>query len=128
MGTEATHVTRMLNRWRMIIMIIRGAMSQRDIKRTPDAGRSQIRPINSRKTMRPFLLKQKMKVKHKTKKQIMKFLTHTTGDSRRQQKGISLGMPVLLVICITQQRRYNEQRNRKQKVRSARLSQCVALT
>ena len=61
-------------------------------ERTPDAGRSQIRPINSRKTMRPFLRKQMTKVKHKTKKQITKFLTHTTGDSRRQQKGISLGM------------------------------------
>ena len=62
-------------------------------KRTPDAGRSQIMPTNSRKTTRPFLFKQKTKVKHKTKKQITKFLTHTTGDSRRQQKGISLEMP-----------------------------------
>ena len=92
METEATHVTRMQNRRRMIIMLIRGAMSQRGIKRTPDAGRSQIMPTNSRKTTRPFLFKQKTKVKHKTKKQITKFLTHMTGDSRRQQKGISLEM------------------------------------
>ena len=90
METEATNVSGMKDRRRVIMMITRGAISQRGIKRTPDADRSQIRPINSRKTTRPFLRKHKAKVNNETRQQTTKSPTLQDGDSRRQKKGISV--------------------------------------
>ena len=57
MQTEATHVTRMKNRRRVIMMIIPGAISQRGIKRTPDEA-----AINSQGT--ECVAKESVRVKH----------------------------------------------------------------
>ena len=128
METEAAHVTRMQNRRRMIIMIILGAISQRGIKRTPDEAAiniaQQLAPIK----ISTFLRKHKAKVNNEIRKQITKFPTHGMEISGELNNRCPSEMHVLLVICVTQQSRYIEQRNRKHKVLMARLSQCVAFT
>ena len=102
METEATHVTRVLNRRRVIMMITRGAISQRGIKRTPDADRSQIRPINSRKTTRPFLRKNKTKVNNETRKQITKSPTHRMEIPDDKKKESLCGCDLVCENCISQ--------------------------
>ena len=59
MATEATNVPRMKNRRRVIMVIIPGAISQRGIKRTPDAAAIHIAIKTSRKNNAGFLEKQK---------------------------------------------------------------------
>ena len=106
METEAAHVTRMQNRRSMIIMIILGAISQRGIKRTPDEAAiniaQQLAPIK----IGTFLRKHKAKVNNEIRKQITKFPTHGMEISGELNNRCPSEMPVLLVICVTQQRRY----------------------
>ena len=128
MDTEAAHVTRMQNRRSMIIMIILGAISQRGIKRTPDEAAiniaQQLAPIK----IGTFLRKHKAKVNNEIRKQITKFPTHGMEISGELNNRCPCEMPVLLVICVTQQSRYNEQRNRMQKVPLAPSDGLVTLT
>ena len=83
MATEATNVPRMKNRRRVIMVIIPGAISQRGIKRTPDAAAIHIAIKTSRKNNAGFLRKHKAKVNNETRSQITKFSTHQEHEQRR---------------------------------------------
>ena len=86
MQTEATHVTRMKNRRRVIMMIIPGAISQRGIKRTPDEAAINIAQKIAPFTIGTFLRKHKTKVNNERQKQITKFPTHGMAIPDDQKK------------------------------------------
>ena len=102
METEATHVTRVLNRRRVIMMITRGAMSQRGTKRTPDEAAinitQQLAPIK----IGTFLRKNKTKVNNETRKQITKSPTHRMEIPDDKKKESLCGCDLVCENCISQ--------------------------
>lgn len=92
METEATHVTRMKNRRRVIMMIIPGAISQRGIKRTPDEAAINIAQKIAPFTIGTFLRKHKTKVNNERQKQITKFPTHQKEKRGQLNEAASSGL------------------------------------
>ena len=112
--------------WVMMAMVV-GPHKRGASRGTQITAAINIAIKTSRTNNAGFLEKEKSELTTKERGLEGKFVTYQTENSGELNNRCPSEMPVLLVICVTQQSRYNQQRNRKQKVPLAPCDRLIAL-